>query len=73
VDKTTYGRSVQRGSDTDPLPGVLFYKSTGYGLLSNVYRKFCQGEWLKSGKMEIAFGDEKKCTLSQVSPYCRYR
>jgi hypothetical protein len=28
--------------------------------ISIVYRKFCQGKWLKSGKMQIAFRNRKK-------------
>ena len=40
------GGSVKAAVSADRLPGVLFYKSTDYASLSNVYRKFCQRGWL---------------------------
>ena len=53
---TRCGRSVQGSSITDTLPGVLFYKSTDYASLSNVYRKKGQVGGFETGFVTLSEG-----------------
>jgi len=53
---TTCCGSAQVGKNTDYLPGVLFYKSTDYASLSNVYRKKGQVGGLETGFVTLSEG-----------------
>jgi hypothetical protein len=56
----------------DSLPRVLIVNLLTYVHVSIGDRKSCQGKWLKSGKMQIAFGNRKNMQSQIVVCYSRY-
>ena len=51
------------------LPRVLIVNLLTYGQISIGDRKPCQGKWIKSGKMQIAFGNRKNMQSQRVVLY----
>jgi hypothetical protein len=54
------------------LPGVLFYKSTDYASLSNVYRKKGQVGGFETGLVTLSEGYLKEMRAFNYTAHCSY-